>query len=216
MNQNSFTARHLARASQRRAHLEQLEDQITELAAHISAATFRLLELIREYDLSKGWSGPGLNSCAHWLNWKCGISLGAAREKVRVAHALAGLPRISENFRQGRISYSKVRAMTRVATVDNEEYLLNIALHGTAHHVERLVRNYRQVKRNEALALENARHTQRELSWHLDHDGYWVCRGRFTPEQGALIQSSLEAALEAQFQEGRNVPAGTFFHCAPR
>jgi len=209
MKLDSFTAQHLARADERRAHLQQLEDQITELAAHIHAATYRLLELIREYDLSKGWSGPGLNSCAHWLNWKCGISLGAAREKVRVAHALAGLPRISENFRQGRISYSKVRAMTRVATVDNEEYLLNIALHGTAHHVERLVRNYRQVKCNEALALENARHAQRELSWYVDHDGYWVCRGRFTPEQGALIQSSLEAAMEAQFQEGQNVPAGT-------
>ena len=209
MNQDSFTAQHLARAGHRQAHIEQLEDQITELAAHISAATYRLLELIREYDLSEGWAGPGLNSCAHWLNWKCGISLGAAREKVRVAHALAGLPRISSTFRQGRISYSKVRAMTRVATADNEEYLLHIALHGTAQHVERLVRHYRQVKRNEALAEENARHAQRELSWYVDHDGYWVCRGRFTPEQGALIQSSLEAAMEAQFQEQKNVPAGT-------
>jgi hypothetical protein len=99
--------------------------------------------------------------------------------------------------------------MTRVATVDNEEYLLNIALHGTAHHVERLVRNYRQVKRSEALDQENTRHAQRELSWLVDDDGYWVCRGRFTPEQGALIQNSLEAAMEAQFQEGQNVPAGT-------
>jgi hypothetical protein len=209
MNQSTFAAQHLARADQRRAHLEQLEDQITELAAHISAATYRLLELIREYDLCGGWFGPGLNSCAHWLNWKCGISLGAAREKVRVAHALAGLPQISAAFRHGRVSYSKVRAMTRVATVDNEDYLLDIALHGTAQHVERLVRQYRQVKRNEALALENARHAQRELSWFVDHDGYWVCHGRFTPEQGALIQSSLEAALETQFQEAKNVPAGT-------
>ena len=71
---------------------EQLETQITELSAHIHAATWRLLELIREYDDAHGWSGPGLNSCAHWLNWKCGINLGAAREKVRVAHALKNLP----------------------------------------------------------------------------------------------------------------------------
>lgn len=69
------------------AHCEHLENQITELSAHIHAATYRLLELIREYDDSHGWCGPGLNSCAHWLNWKCGINLGAAREKVRVAHA---------------------------------------------------------------------------------------------------------------------------------
>ena len=74
---------------------QQLENQITELSAHIHAATYRLLELIREYDDSEGWCGPGLNSCAHWLNWKCGINLGAAREKVRVAHALKELPQIS-------------------------------------------------------------------------------------------------------------------------
>src|SRR6056297_141396 len=98
--------------------LGDIEDEITELAAHIHAATFRLLELIREFDEREGWGGPGLRSCAHWLNWKCSIGLGAAREKVRVAHALANLQKISDEFRQGRISFSKVRAMTRVATVN--------------------------------------------------------------------------------------------------
>ena len=93
------------------------------------------MELIREYDECNGWEGPGLLSCAHWLNWKCGLSLGAACEKVRVAHALQVLPKISAVFREGRISYSKVRAVTRVATPDNEDYLLMIAKHGTATRV---------------------------------------------------------------------------------
>ena len=194
---------------QHRQHVEQLEDQITELAAHIHAATYRLLQLIREYDACDGWSAPGLRSCAHWLNWKCGIDLGAAREKVRVAHALKELPRISALFRKGRVSYSKVRAMTRVATRKNERYLLMIARHGTAHHVERAVRNYRKVKRIEALAQENTRHAQRELSWYVDDEGYWVLRGRFTAEQGALIQSALEQAIEEEFQEQKNVAAAT-------
>ncbi|NOY16212.1 MAG: DUF222 domain-containing protein, partial [Gammaproteobacteria bacterium] len=148
------------------ARCEQLESQITELSAHIHAATYRLLELIREYDDSHGWTGPGLNSCAHWLNWKCGINLGAAREKVRVAHALKDLPKISDQFRLGEVSYSKVRAMTRVATEMNEEFLLQIARHGTASHVERVVRNYRKVKRIEALELDNERHDLRELNWY--------------------------------------------------
>jgi len=107
---------------------------------------------------------------------------------VRVAHALKGLPQISEEFRHGRVSYSKVRAMTRVATSRNEDYLLMIARHDTAVHVERLVRNYRKVKRIEALELENTRHAQRELQWYVDEDGYWVIRGRLTSEQGALVQ----------------------------
>jgi hypothetical protein len=157
------------------AHCEQLENQITELSAHIHAATYRLLELIREYDDSHGWCGPGLNSCAHWLNWKCGINLGAAREKVRVAHALKELPGISDQFRLGEISYSKVRAMTRVATIENEDYLLGIARYGTAAHVERLVRQYRKVKRLEALERDNERHVMRQLDWYFDDNDAILC-----------------------------------------
>jgi len=204
----SFKDAHFAQVNQRRQKIEHLEDQITELAAHIHAATFRLLELLREYDEREGWGGKGLISCAHWLNWKCGIDVGTAREKVRVAHALKELPQISEEFRLGRVSYSKVRAMTRVATPKNEEYLLMIARHGTAVHVERLVRNYRTVKRIEALEKENTRHAQRELHWYMDDDGYWVIRGRLTSEQGALVQKVLEQAMEEDFREQRGVPAG--------
>ena len=91
---------------------EQLEHEITELCAQLNAGTYRLLELIVELDEQKPWGMWGLNSCAHWLNWKCGIGLVAAREKVRVAHALVGLPKISEAFRKGEVSYSKVRALS--------------------------------------------------------------------------------------------------------
>jgi hypothetical protein len=128
---------------------------------------------------------------------------------MRVAHALKDLPKISQEFRHGRVSYSKVRAMTRVATPKNEHYLLNIARHGTAVHVERLVRQYRMVKRLEALKQENTRHAQRELHCHIDADGYWQIRGRLTAEQGALVQAMLEQALEEGFRETRDVPAGT-------
>jgi hypothetical protein len=202
-------APHSEQFNLRQAHCLQLENQITELAAHIHAATYRLLELIREYDESEGWAGPGLNSCAHWLNWKCGINLGAAREKVRVAHALMGLPKISEKFRRGEVSYSKVRAMTRVATVENEDYLLQIARHGTAAHVERLVRNFRKVKRIEALERDNERHALRQLDWYFDDDGSFVLKGRFTPEQGVVIKKVLESIMDEDFQEQKDVSAET-------
>ena len=191
------------------AHCKQLETQITELSAHIHAATYRLLELICEYDDSHGWTGPGLNSCAHWLNWKCGLSLGAAREKVRVAHALKDLPKISQLFRLGEVSYSKVRAITRVATEKNEEFLLQIARYGTASHVERVVRNYRKVKRIEALQHENERHAARELYWYTDDDGCLVFKGRFSPDQGMAIIKALESAMDDMYEETKDVPAGT-------
>ena len=206
---SSFITEHLQQSGERRAHIKQLEDGITELAAHIHAATFRLLELIREYDECKGWRQPGLRSCAHWLNWKCGISLGAAREKVRVANALKDLPRITGAFREGRVGFSKVRAMTRVATPENEEYLMMIARHGTAAHVERLVRHYRQVKRSEALKKENRRHDFRELKVYAVEDGSFIVKGRLTPEQGALLKKALESGMDDAFEEQKDVPAET-------
>lgn len=122
---------------------EKLGNEITELYGYITAATYELLVKIREFDAGELWAGPGLTSCAHWLNWQCGIGMNAAREKVRVARALGGLPKIGKAFRSGQVSYSKVRAMTRVANTRNEDNLLMIAKHGTAHHVETLIRGYR-------------------------------------------------------------------------
>jgi hypothetical protein len=192
---------------ERPIRLARLEAKITELAAHINAATFQLLKLICDYDEQQGWGQHGVASCAHWLQWQCGTNIGAAREKVRVARALPELPKISASFSEGKISYSKVRAMTRVATPINEEYLLVIARHGTAAHVEKVVSNYRRGKRLEILFEENNRHAHRELSWYMDGDGMWVFKGKFTAEQGALISKALEGAMNELFEEQRNEPS---------
>jgi hypothetical protein len=99
------------------AELDRLGDEIAELSAHLDAATARLLDLIREFDARGGWgNGSGFHSCAHWLNWRVGLGLVAAREKVRVARALGTLPRIARALARGEISYAKARAITRVAT----------------------------------------------------------------------------------------------------
>ncbi len=186
--------------------MSRLGEEITEMAAHLAAGTCHLLELIQIFDEEEGWCFPGIASCANWLNWKCSMSMGTARERVRVARALPALPKILACFRQGKVSYSKVRAMTRVATARNEEVLLNVALHGTASHVETQVRQYRQVKRIEALEQENVHYAKRRLTLYQDVDGSWVIRGRFTPEQGALIAKALDAAEEQLFAEQKQVP----------
>src|ERR1700691_772735 len=85
--------------------LEELEAQITELAGHLNAANYRWLMLIAEFDRRLGWNDGALHSCAHWLNFKVGLNLGAARERVRVAHALEALPRIAAAMASGRLSY---------------------------------------------------------------------------------------------------------------
>jgi hypothetical protein len=91
-----------------------LETQLLSLAGHLAAAQCRFLLLLAEFDRRDGWAGPGLKSCAHWLCWRIGMNLRTATEHVRVAHALTTLPKITEAFAAGRISYSKVRAITRI------------------------------------------------------------------------------------------------------
>ena len=174
-----------------------LIDQITELAGHLNAAQSRWLALIAEFDRRKAWAEWGVKSCAYWLNWKCGLDLGAAREKLRVAHALESLPRIAESMAAGRLSYSKVRAMTRVADESNEEYFLNIALHGTASHVEMLVRSYRRVQESQELTREARQQAGRELTWFHDDDGSLVIRARLTAESGAVFLEALQAAEDS-------------------
>ena len=122
----------------------ELELSITKLCADINAATYRQLVMIAEFDKRKGWGDDGVRSCAHWLNWRCGISIVAAREKVRVAHALSALPKTSEAFASGKLSYSKARAITRVGTEHNEDCLLSYAQYGTASQLDKTVRLYRR------------------------------------------------------------------------
>lgn len=150
---------------------EQLGQEITELCSYIYAATHHLLTLIREFDEQQYWAELGFQSCAHWLNFKCGFGMNAARERIRVAHALARLPKIDEAFSTGSLSFSKVRAVTRVANENNEEYLLMVATHGTAHHVERLVAQYRRAKKLQDAEFANDIYRQREVTYYYDHDG---------------------------------------------
>jgi hypothetical protein len=52
------------------------------------------------------------------------------------------LSAINGAFRKGRLSYAKVRALTRVATTQNESHLLETALVATGAQLERLCRGY--------------------------------------------------------------------------
>src|SRR5580704_16926061 len=176
--------------------LAELEAQITELAGQLNAANYRWLALIAEFDRRHGWSDGKLQSCAHWLNFKCGLNLGAAREKVRVAHALAGLPKIAASMSRGELSYSKVRALTRVAGAATEDTFLMIALHGTAHHVERLVRGYRRAQEAQELSREAQQNANRSLSYCFADDGSLILKGRLPALAGAMLIRALEAAIE--------------------
>ena len=194
-----------ARAENRRS-LDDLAAEICTMAGHINAANYRWLTLIAEFDRRQGWADNVTQSCAHWLNWKCGIGMGAAREKVRVARALETLPKVAAAMECGKLSYSKAREITRVACSNTEEYLVQIAEHGTAQHVERIVRAFRRCKEAEELSRETRQQQNRFLAYRYDDDGSLILNAQLPAEIGALVLKALGAAVEELPKT--DVPAG--------
>src|SRR5262245_53326324 len=201
---------HFIPTHSKNVELERLGDQIAELSAHLDAATARLLDLIREFDARGGW-GNGFRSCAAWLSWRVGLEQGAAREHVRVARALGSLPRLRDALARGELSYSKDRALTRVATPATEERLLAVGRAGTAEHVELIVRGWRRMDLKAETEQSTRRHRHRALHVYPDGDGMVVIRGRLEPEVGAVVMQALAAARDAlsRHRNAADVPAGT-------
>jgi Domain of unknown function (DUF222) len=184
--------------------LERLEAEIVELSSQLTAATSRLLGLVGEFDAVEGWREWGMRSTAHWLSWQCGAGLTAGREQVRVARALRTMPLVSAEFAAGRLSYSKVRAVSRVATAETEATLVEWALHATAAQLDRLVAAQRRVVRDGDV---RARHDARFLSWRWDDDGSLVGWFRLPPEQAAVLLRALETAKVELPREAPTAPA---------
>ena len=177
----------------RRPH-EVLADRIAETAAHASITKHSLLKLIAEFDAIDGWSRQAAMSCAHWLSWRIGLAPGAAREQVRVAVALRDLPNIDAAFGCGELSYSKVRALTRVATAENEDDLINVAKSTTAAQLERICSKFRGVI-DEAERPTDPRDTdeRRFVRVHYTDDGMMQIDIRLLPDEGARLLAAIDA-----------------------
>jgi Domain of unknown function (DUF222) len=175
--------------------LERIETEICELAAHISAATYRMLLLLAEFDRRKGWFEWGCKSCVQWLTWRCGMSSGAARDHLRVAHRLGGMPLIASAFAAGELSYSKARALSRIVTPENEETLRDWARNSTAADLERLSRAYRRAISSDQ--DERERFERRRLTSMEAEDGTVIIRARLMPEDAAVVLRAIDLAAKS-------------------
>ncbi|WP_158462584.1 HNH endonuclease signature motif containing protein [Rhodococcus sp. B7740] len=176
-----------------RIETKEIETEICALAGRIAAASAQYLILVGEFDARRGWAGWEVRSCAHWLSWRAGVDLHTAREQVRVAKAMRELPLITSAYLSGTISYSKVRAMTRVATAENEASLLQKALDAPAAHIERLCRGLKKAMRptkGNGVDLDPCAGRWR---WDED-DGSLVLTARFRPEDGKRFLAALTRA----------------------
>lgn len=186
--------------------IDEVEHELCALAGQIAAATARFLAVLADFDERRGWAGDGIVSCAHWLSWRCGLSLVTAREHVRVARRLGELPRTAEEFADGKLSYSKVRAICRVATPATESDLVHAALHAPAAHLERLVRTLSHVVEEGENAGDcpvGRRHDRRpepselRLSWRWTDNGCLAISGLLSAEDGAALLAAAEASAQA-------------------
>jgi len=178
-----------------RRTLDDLEEAIVSLSGRINAFEYQFLTLVREFDLRRGWRAYHFNSCAEWLNFKCGLCPGTAREKLRVAYALFDLPAVSDAFRNGQLSYSKTRALTRIATPANERKLLDYALGATARDVDEYCRRLRNVYRDVSTRDAERLHRDRHLYRRTHGDGSVTISIELPQEQGELVYRALEMAL---------------------
>jgi len=184
--------------------VEELGEEIASLSAHLDAGTHRLLECIRRFDEGGGWFEQGAVSCAHWLAWRVGLDPATAREKVRVARALGKLPAIDEALRVARLSYAKVRALTRVATPENEAKLLEVALVATGAQLERLCRGYRT-----ALSADRELEPEeRSVRQRLLPGGMVKLELVLSPDEADLLLRSIDRAREVHAEAAKEREAG--------
>ncbi len=196
---------------------ERLEAEICSTAAHLAAGTCRFLLLVAEFDRRDGHATWECRSTAHWLNWKCGIGMHAAREQVRVARRLIELPHVRAAFASGRLSFSKVRAISRVAHPGIEADLVRMAEHATAQQMEDscgALRRCRDLAEAEAELHETEQRTAARSHLTLRHRNDGLVGGlRLTPEDGEILLRAVDLAVR-RAAEGRpdNEPTSPIDH----
>jgi hypothetical protein len=176
-----------------RVPLHQLEDELCAWAGRIAAVTCAWLLGLAAFDRRKGWAGVGIRSCAHWLSWRCGLGLRAGYEHLRVAHALERLPALREAFAAGRLSYSKTRAIARVAEPATEAEWVRQAGLCTASQLEHLASVYARLNLP-GRQQTTRRQTCRRCTWRWDDDGNLILHAVLPPELGAIVLRALDAA----------------------
>ena len=192
---SAVMSRPLADYTSTECSVEELDAAIGRLVRQTNADSYRMLVLVREFDDRFGWKKWGYKSCAEWLSWRASITLSAAREKVRTAHALRGLPAISAAFAEGRLSYSKARALTRVAHMHDEDLLLAYALDANVARVEERCRQIRNVLPDSVHHATRAWENRSLTMWRDEARGTLRLTVEVPIEEGEIIARALDCAV---------------------
>jgi hypothetical protein len=178
---------------------DQLRDEVTTWAGRVAAGEAVLLRLVGELDAREAWAMHRVLSCAHWLSWRLGLTPTTAREKVRVARVLRTLPQLQQAFATGTVSYSQVRAISRVATPADEHTWVELARHCTAAQLEKATQGVNAARRSERRAADpDAEAWRMRPRVRHEQDGTVVLTLRLAPEHAPVVLAALDAARQAE------------------
>jgi len=182
-----------------------LRSEIVDAARRMSSDMCVFISLLVEFDRSGEWALDGEPSCAHWVADRADTEVSTAREWLRIGHALAGVEEVAQRFADGRLSYSKVRAVTRLADAENQHELCEIAERFPAGHLPVALAQW--LNRHETPDERDTRQRAlTKLGWHLESDGMIAGWFRLPPESGGALTSAIEAQI-MRAHRGNDAPA---------
>lgn len=188
-----------------RAQTARVVQEISDLSAHIAAATSRLLELLVEVERDVLWD-PDAGDAATWFSFLTGMSPRVARHHAEVAARLEEFHETKQALVAGNISFEQARAITRAATPSTEESLVELARNTTCGQLQRITAIFRRATQTE-IGLANTQHARRYLSYFFDNEDGFVIRGRMPADQGAVVAQALERVTD-DLSERRRTEAG--------
>lgn len=183
-----------------------LGDRIRELASAWASSQRLLVTLAADFAEGNEWVLDGAASAAHWIASVADIEVSTAREWIRVGRSLRKLPLSSDAFADGRLSYSKIRTLTRLATSDNEAELLPIAVAVPAGELSRALAAW-ATHNSTSDELERWYQQQRSVKWRVEPDGMVTFTLRLPPLTASLLIAWLTTwVMKRRSAEG--APAG--------
>ncbi len=173
----------------------ELADGIGQLHALNASLHRAQLELVAAYAEKEFWRDDGATSMTAWLAMALGLAQDSAAEWVRVAKAFDELPAIASAYEEGRLSWDQVRAVTRFATPENDEFVAADATRFSAAHLRRMARRHRSISAEED--EENHRRRELRLRWNYEA-GILTLSGQLPAAEGSVVAKALESiAMQA-------------------
>ena len=167
-----------------------LSHDLNDVLTTWSTSQRTVIGLAADFADSGEWMATNAASAAHWIAGIADIEVTTAREWIRVGRRLRSLPLIAELFDADELSYSKVRALSRISTPDNERELAAIAIGVPAGALPRALAAWLHRTSNDD-ELERQQHEQRSVTWRNEPDGLVTFTARLPPLIAGVLISEL-------------------------